>query len=264
MAQQSHLVGIAGAVLGGGDAPGGITPLGFVEQVEQARAVEARQDVGVEMEGMLLDDAVGFAATGTAAHDAAGRVLRRCVDPGKPERKAVARGEMGRDMPDENRDVGGDGIEIVARRVAVFGDQGFIVTRADQPAFVEAAAVAMVAQRLLQLADRIDRPGRARLDIGKTKVERGTGEVAVAVDKARQHGQTVEVDDAGGGSGKAHHRLVVAHRQDAPARDGKGAGHGFPRVHGEQVAAAPDALGTPVGGQRQQAGERHAACPAMR
>ena len=162
-------------------------------------------------------------------------------------------------MDDQDRIVIGDGIQVVACRMAQLRELGVVVAEADdQLCLVHRRLVGCnpVTQHLLQRGDVRDVTVRRGEEIGRERLQPTHHHVAVGIHEARQQRAPVQVDQPRVRPAQLHHLVAAAHRDDPAVllRNGLGAHRRI--VHGQDAAARPDA----VRGLREGAGAGQQQC----
>jgi hypothetical protein len=100
-----------------------------------------------------------------------------------------------------------------------------------------------LAQRALQAGDVGDLAVGRRQQVGRQRLQAAHEDVTVTVDETGQERASLEIDDVGIPAPMAHNRVLAADCDDESVfdRDRLGAHRGV--IHGQDLAAGPDAVG---------------------
>ena len=151
-----------------------------------------------------------------------------------------------------NRQVSGDGIEIVACGMTPLLELGIVIAKTEHDAqlFDLRRGLDVLAQRLLQIGDRgVATVGR-RQQIGRNGLQPHAANMAVRVHKARNQRAALQVQHT---RARAAQGLQLLQRADGGNHSGihrHGFHLGLGIVHGENRAAVEDHLGGPDRGLR--------------
>lgn len=203
--------------------------IGLLDLLERREAVGVRQRRHMardRLEGRHLEqDAGRLAGLGVALDAAARRLGRVAADAGDGERLAV--GDRGvADARQVDRAVGAGGVELLARRIALFLEIDDVpALAADDPRRLGMAR-GVVADARLDVGDA----GGAR-QIDDAALDAGPEHVVVGVDETRQHRAVGEADLARAGTGGVARLGERGDRDDAVAPHRHRLGARPPGVH---------------------------------
>ena len=180
----------------------------------------------------LVDQAVEL-AVGTPAEMAAARQFTDILaDAGDLERLAVYAGVVQVDVPDQNRVICRNGVELAARKIATL--QQIVEIGADDPLLLRRNGRLLLEMRDKFFAGRII--GVADV-VEQFEDQRSRDGVMVRVDQARQEGAADEIDDFGVARLEARQRTLVADRQHLAALDRDRRGDRRARQRADRPAA---------------------------
>ena len=210
----------------------------------------------------LLEHAVGLSRVADPADVAAGRVRGIGGDPRGPERGGVGRAQMPRHVGQHDRVLRRGPVEVVARRVAVLGQQRVVVAAAAHHLARQDVALGDPGPNLAHdVVDGTDVPDRRRVERQCVEGHPHGQEVPVRIDEAGQQRALPQLDDARRSAAQGHHVVAGAGRDDRlPAHRHRL--HPRPaRLHRDDVIADEDRVRRSAGirlrGGRAAGGEGH-------
>ena len=177
-----------------------------------------RDVVGDQVLGPVPEEprrlAVFVALERAAVEHGGGWIGCLAIDPRRSQRRRVT-DELVPDAVDDDRVVRRDGVEIVARGVATFGEKALVPTTPDDP-----LARRRLAHPRRHAGDDL-RYGAGVVELHLAQHATGRLEVIVGVDQPRDDRRSAEVLDARRRPGQGAD-LVVADRDEPPVADGHG------------------------------------------